>query len=79
MMVKTKLISFVMVLSGLFFTGSAFACSVCYGAAPNTTALATALKISVLSLLTILTGVLGSIVWFFIQTARRSKNICLTK
>ena len=58
---------------------NAFACNVCYGAGVNSSTTAVALKISVLSLLVILLCVVGSIAWFFIQTTRRSKNICLTK
>ena len=66
-------------LTFLIFAPKSFACSVCYGAASNSSMAALALKISVISLLVILLCVLGNFAWFFIQMTRRSKNVFITK
>ena len=78
-MSTVKLTTLLAVLSGLIYVDSSNACSVCYGAGGNNSPLFTALKISVLSLLAILLGVLGSFMWFFVQMAKRSKDIRITK
>ena len=79
-MAKVFLIGFATLFTILYGAHNSFACSVCYGAGLNAASKAAwALKISVISLLAILLCVIGSITWFFVQIAHRSRNICLTK
>lgn len=76
-MYKVFTIGFCGSLLPIFSAQNSFACSVCYGAANASAALA--LKISVISLLGILFCVASGFVWFFVQTARRAKEMCLIK
>jgi hypothetical protein len=68
---KFKGMAIIACVSVLTMTGPASACSVCYGNPAS--ALSKGLNMGIICLLAILSIVLGSFSWFFIQVTRRSQ------